>query len=237
MPARTQRNIKKPVHDCDLLCVALLESRAGIGNNKNNTSIKTAITKNEKSGKGKRIAMRFLKLVALIVMIAALTGCASCKQTAEVESLQADTPFNDPGDHVLTQAVTEFLQQTESPVSSRYEFSRLDLDDDGRRDALVMFKNPYGYWCGTHGCTLLVMKANNNSFTLVNSIQPVRAPLHVSELRTNGWRNLITRVSGRQEKAKDVALQFNGRDYPQNPATLPPYLVLAENEHSVTIFP
>lgn len=181
--------------------------------------------------------MRALKFIALIMMIAVIAGCSAKQEEVSVELPPMEEQFNDPGDHILRQAVMEFLEQTGSPVSSRYEFSRLDLDADGRRDGLVLFKNPYGYWCGIHGCTLLVLKANNNNFTLVNSIQPIRAPLQVSELRTNGWRNLITRVSGRQEKAKNVALQFNGQDYPQNPAGLPPYMTLAEREQSVTIFP
>ena len=40
-----------------------------------------------------------------------------------------------------------------------YDFRRVDLNGDGKRDALVLFTNPYGYWCGDNGCSMLVMKA------------------------------------------------------------------------------
>ena len=58
---------------------------------------------------------------------------------------------------------------------------------------------------------MLVMKAHNNGFTLVNSIQPVREPIYISRTKNNGWNNIIVRVSGRWEKAKDVAFRFQSQ--------------------------
>src|SRR5688572_26978230 len=82
----------------------------------------------------------------------------------------------DPTDAQMRASVLAFLSDTGAPVSSMYDFQRVDLDEDGRRDALVLFKNPYGYWCDTHGCTMLVLKAGHETFELVNAIQPVRGP-------------------------------------------------------------
>jgi hypothetical protein len=75
------------------------------------------------------------------------------------------------------------------------------------------FKNPYGYWCDTHGCTMLVMRAGNDKFELVNAIQPVRAPLYVSNTESNGWKDIIVRVTGRWDESKDVAMTYNGAQY------------------------
>lgn len=129
----------------------------------------------------------------------------------------------DPSDAVLAQAVEAFLRKNGAPAASRYELGRYDLNADGRRDALVLFKTPYGYWCDMNGCTMLIFKAHDDHFTLVNAIQPIREPVYISEMETNRWKNLFVRVSGRWDRAKDVAMQFNGQSYPSNPSNLPPY--------------
>jgi len=117
-----------------------------------------------------------------------------------------------------------FLKNSGAPISSTYNFVRFDLNGDKRRDAVIMIKSPYGYWCGTHGCIMLVMKAHDNGFTLVNSIQPVREPIYISRAKINGWNNLIVRVSGRLNgETKDVALRFDGAHYPKDPTKLGAY--------------
>lgn len=136
----------------------------------------------------------------------------------------------DPPDASLRPAMDNFLKSTNAPAFSRYSFRRHDLNGDGRREALVILTNPYGYWCGLYGCTLLVMEANNDGFTLSSTIQTVREPIYISDIKTNGWNDIIVRVSGRWSETKDVALQFNGAAYPPNPSELPSYLQLASSQ-------
>ena len=69
---------------------------------------------------------------------------------------------------------------------------------------------------------MLILKAHNDVFALINAIQTIRPPIYISQEKTNGWKNIIVRVSGRSTKAKDVALQFDGRAYPKYPDTIPP---------------
>lgn len=145
--------------------------------------------------------------------------------------------FNDPGDMVLMDSVKGFLKETNAPLYSEFEFTRTDLDADGRRDALVLLKNPYGFWCGGHGCTMLVMKANNDSFTLVNSVQPIRTPVKITTQKTNGWNTMIARVSGRTDDPKNVALMFDGHNYPEDPSTLPAFDTAMFGDSGMTVFP
>lgn len=177
-------------------------------------------------------------------VLLSLLACALCACGSNLEMTTIDnnplTPMpetHDPGDLVLMDSVKGFLKETGSPLYSEYEFSRMDLDDDGRRDALVLFKNPYGFWCGGHGCTMLVMKANDDSFTLVNSVQPIRTPLEISQQKTNGWNTMIARVSGRSGEPKDVALIFDGHSYPQDPSALPAFDTAMFGDRGVTVFP
>ncbi|MGB4058277.1 MAG: hypothetical protein WBK77_09365 [Alphaproteobacteria bacterium] len=165
--------------------------------------------------------------VVLLLTLLILTGCAGtcCEDSKTASSAPVDLDAA-----VLKESVTAFLTETKAPVSSVYETVRADLDGDGRKDALVLFKNPYGYWCDTHGCTMLVMRAGEEEFSLVNSIQPVRAPLSVSKAQTNGWRDLIIRVTGRWgDEARDVAMKFDGTRYPENPAAAPEALYMASS--------
>lgn len=166
---------------------------------------------------------RFKTALLATLLCCTLSACGSTPEP-HVEGL---TPLHftpvDPDDTVLRSAVHKFLKKSEAPVSSNYRFARHDLNGDGRRDALVLFETPYGYWCGMHGCAMLVMKAHNDKFTLINAIQPVREPVYISEMKSNSWKNLVVRISGRWDKAKDVAMLFDGQKYPTNPSNLPPF--------------
>ena len=85
-----------------------------------------------------------------------------------------------------------------------------------------MMKSPFGYWCDMEGCVMLVFKAQKDSFTFVNPIKPIREPVYVSQQKTNGWNDIVARVSGRMgDKAKNVALKFEGNSYPRNPESHP----------------
>ncbi len=93
---------------------------------------------------------------------------------------------------------------------------------------------PYGYWCGVHGCAMAIFRANRAGFSFMNAVQPVRSPVYVSTLESRGWRNLIVRVSGRNTRAKNVMLEFDGRAYPADPSRLPAYSVSLVNNPSHT---
>lgn len=175
---------------------------------------------------------KFLSVIFFLLCLPVYTACTNTQDMANADQLLLPLPPKplDPTDEQARQAVLTFLQDSGAPVASTYTLSRADLDNDGRRDALVLFKTPYGYWCDQHGCTMLVFKAHDKDFSLISDVQPIREPLYVSNLESNGWKNLIVRVSGRWDKSKDVALMFDGARYPANPAKLPAYLRYASNE-------
>ncbi len=129
--------------------------------------------------------------------------------------------LQDPDDEVLVQTIQAYMKRTGGPLNSRFEYVRIDLDYDGRRDALVYLVNPYRTWCGIHGCTMLVAKAGGTTFDVISQIRPIRPPLIVSNETSRGWRELIVHVDGRWSETKDVALKYDGRSYPRNPEQLP----------------
>lgn len=178
--------------------------------------------------------MRVLLILSSLFLVSGvLAGCAG-PQEAALEPLLLPMPEEpvDPTDVVARQTVMQFLQDTKAPVSSTYDIGRFDLNGDGRREAFVLFKTPYGYWCSFHGCTMLILEAHNESFTLLGDVQPLRAPLYVSSTATNGWKDLIVHISGRWTETKDVALQFDGANYPRNPDVIPACLRYASNSYT-----
>lgn len=175
-----------------------------------------------------RSLMKTALFLGMTVMLAACGGGAHHAARQPLTPMPQAMP--EPSDQQLAAAVVKFLEQSDAPISSIFTHRRVDLNGDGRRDALVIFKNPYGYWCGLYGCTMLVMKAGHDDFELVSAVQPVREPLYISKHKTNGWNDIIIHVSGRWAEAKDVALQFDGKHYPNNPDSLPPHLRFAARE-------
>lgn len=181
---------------------------------------------------------RFLFLPALMALLflSACAGGPGMDDDGPLTPMPGYMP-QDPEDHVLDEAVQTYLAKAGGPASSRYDFTRVDLDGDQRRDALVMMKAPHHYWCDMNGCSIVVFHAADNSFSPVSEIFPVRGPMYVSEDVTQGWRDLIIRVSGQSyARAKDVALNFDGTAYPRNPF-FQPAVHLSQADHGQRIFP
>lgn len=66
---------------------------------------------------------------------------------------------------------------------------------------------------------MTVFKAQHGGFSLLSEITRIRGPLVVSEHKTNGWRDIIVRMSGVSMSDRNVALRFDGQGYPTNPMT------------------
>lgn len=178
-----------------------------------------------------------LSFFVIIGAALALSACSSSKKEKDYATLYLPVQSpKDPSDEVLKETVAETIRKSGAPAASTYEFKRYDLNGDGRRDALVFLKTPYGYWCNIYGCTMLVMEANDNHFNFVNHVQPVREPVYISKGNTNGWQDLVIRVSGRWNKAKDVTLSFDGRAYPKDPEDLPPANRFASQNSDLRVF-
>lgn len=160
--------------------------------------------------------MFFKYLTIMTILI--VSGCAS-KPEPSILHIPAPAPFigiKDPNNQVLMSAIEEYIALRKGPKFSRFEYSRIDLNNDSRKDAIVMFKSPSSFWCHDHGCRTIIFKANNDNFGLLTEINKVRGPLHINYSTTNGWRDIILREDGRGARARHVALKFNGISYPSN---------------------
>ncbi len=95
-----------------------------------------------------------------------------------------------------------------------YSFALVDLNGDHRDDAVVLLTGPD--WCGSGGCTMLVLRATPHGFVKISGSTLSSAPVRVSAEKSHGWRNLIVNTKG-----KDALMRYDGRRYPLNPSTQP----------------
>lgn len=123
----------------------------------------------------------------------------------------------DPDDAELVASIQQYLKDNKGPLNSQYEYVRMDLNNDGLREGIVLFNLPHSYWCGWSGCTMAIFEAGDNRFALKSETQRIRGPLVLAQNQTNGWEDIVVRLSGMNEADRNVVLKFNGLSYPDNP--------------------
>lgn len=97
--------------------------------------------------------------------------------------------FRDPDDSMIDIAVQDYLKSNRGPLYSKYDYTRVDLDGDGRRDVLVMFSGPHSYWCDMNGCSLCrLQRPPMTASRWFRKAFPVRGPLYVAETKPVGGR-------------------------------------------------
>jgi hypothetical protein len=109
----------------------------------------------------------------------------------------------------------------------RYFDAFVDLNDDGKREAIVYLYDSTGTYCGSGGCPTLVLTPENSSYRVVAYILITRPPIRMLSGSSQGWRSLGVWVQGGGiQPGYEAELQFNGKSYPSNP-TVPPARRLA----------
>lgn len=94
---------------------------------------------------------------------------------------------------------------------ARYADAFIDLNGDGV-DEVVAYLDAPG-WCGTGGCTTLVLKRAGNSYVIVGQLPATRPPIRALGERTHGWRILTAWISGPIAKAYEGRYLFDSKRY------------------------
>jgi hypothetical protein len=77
-------------------------------------------------------------------------------------------------------------------------------------------------WCGSGGCTLLVLETAGSSFKVLGRTTIVQLPIYVLPTMTNGHPDIAVRVQGGGiERGYLAKLSFDGERYPANPSVPP----------------
>jgi hypothetical protein len=158
---------------------------------------------------------KFLFLCACLI----LSACGG--NTQKQSGLTPFPDIKDPKDSALFEAIAIYVSKKDAPPNSTYDYARVDLNGDGMREGIVLFKLPHTYWCGWDGCGMMIFKANEGSFTPFSAINGVRGPIYVSRTGNQGWRDIIIRLSGTKLRDKNILMSFEGHGYPNSPMLAP----------------
>lgn len=110
---------------------------------------------------------------------------------------------------------------------SAYRVSEVRLQDDGGSQMLVLLEDPS--FCGSGGCTLLVLGRGSVGMRLVSQITLARPPIRVLPTRHHDWHDLGVLVCGGGIRVcYEARLPFDGHSYATNP-TMPPAEPLRTN--------
>ncbi|MCB1636310.1 MAG: hypothetical protein KDI51_17110, partial [Xanthomonadales bacterium] len=94
---------------------------------------------------------------------------------------------------------------------SHYRYAQADLNDDEWTDAVVLIQQ-FGY-CGTGGCTLLLLVGTEDGFEVVDRAPVVREPIALTEEWRSGWRTLVVGRGGGGVPSGLALMWFDGSQY------------------------
>jgi hypothetical protein len=109
-------------------------------------------------------------------------------------------------------------EPTDEHKATRFSAALVDLHDSGRRE-IVVYLTSDG-WCGTGGCTMLILDPEGTSYQVVARIVVVRLPIRVLTSKSNGWYDVsvVGRING-LAPTYEAILSFDGKSYPSSPST------------------
>jgi hypothetical protein len=140
-------------------------------------------------------------------------------------SLAQNTKSSAPAARAVTsrQARLEaFLRHYVGPPDSlnrgtRYEAAFLDLSGHGTREAVVYLTGEE--WCGSGGCTTLVLAPRGTSYEVIGYLTTTWLPIRVLARKSHGWHDVGVWAAGAGiVRPHEAVYSFNGRKYPNTPS-------------------
>lgn len=125
----------------------------------------------------------------------------------EIQS-QNEEVANKVKSYIIDTYLTEGDLRAISEDQKKFQLVQIDLNNDGKNEVFVNFTS--SYFCGTGGCTLLLL---NDQVKPVTEFTVTRTPLYVEKTMKNGWRIILTK-SG--EKWRQLV--YKNGSYPTNPS-------------------
>ena len=147
-----------------------------------------------------------------------------------VEEVYAPQTVNDElAEKIKTYLKTDYLKNDIAILEEtdrQFQFYEIDLNEDGKNEIFINFFTRY--FCGSGGCTLLLLDANLKPITKFSVMNP---PLFVEKTKKNGWSILLIKDSGVFKE-----LSYNKGKYPSNPSILEKAPYDAPSGHAEILF-
>jgi hypothetical protein len=140
---------------------------------------------------------------------------------AQARPQQPAAPFSTAEDS-LKMFLQTYLRTPPSngDKTTQYFSAFVDLNGDGTQEAIVYLTGQS--WCGSGGCTTVILARNRSSWRVLTHMTITRPPIRVLSKASNGWRNISVWVQGGGiQPSYEAELRFDGKTYPSNPSVPP----------------
>ncbi len=158
--------------------------------------------------------------------LAVIAGAAACVTLPPPSRGDAAAGQAGTASAAVETSLRSFLQNYDEVLArghdrtTRYFAALVDLNGDGAPEAIVYLSD--GGWCGSGGCTTLILARTDSGFRLVTKVTVTRPPIRVLAGTSHGWHDIAVWVRGGGIlKGYEAELRFDGKTYPNNPSMRP----------------
>lgn len=135
---------------------------------------------------------------------------------------------------LTAKSLKQFLQTFTDDKTTRYVVAFPDLNGDRTPEAIVYLIS--NGWCGSGGCTMLILARDGATWRVVTQVTITRPPIRVLTSTSHGWHNISVWVRGGGIlPGYEAELRFDGKTYPSNPSMPPARRLAAEGLGAVAI--
>lgn len=115
---------------------------------------------------------------------------------------------------------------------------------DGKTEEDIIYVSGQG-WCGSGGCTLLIVEPSASSFKVLSKVTVVQLPVFLMPSMTHGYPDIGVSVRGiRVGSEYEAELSYDGISYPGNPSSPPSRplkgikgkVIIANTKNSVALY-
>jgi hypothetical protein len=162
---------------------------------------------------GRRVSLRsWMKETLIVLALGAFIALSAASAFSEPQDALSDPSAG------LGAFLRESLQMEalDDDPTTRYFAVPFDLNGDGD-DASIVYVTG-NRWCGSGGCTTLVLDRDGPGYRMVSRIRVTPSPVRVLDTGSEGWQSLavpIAEVGPR--RAYEAEVPFDGETYPENP--------------------
>ncbi|UBB90393.1 hypothetical protein J4771_03290 [Candidatus Kaistella beijingensis] len=174
------------------------------------------------------------KEISILLLISGLTlnSCKNTKNEEKITTANASNEIKDENtrliennnsksdaDDNLAPLIADYInnkflkpadKKVMSEIDKKFSMHQSDLNNDGQKEVFVYLNSPY--FCGTGGCTILLLSPNQELITKFTVTNP---PIFIEPTFKNDWKILTVKSEGEWKEL----LNING-SYPSNPTVL-----------------
>jgi hypothetical protein len=122
-------------------------------------------------------------LPCILLYIFAVTGLY-------LPACHGQTGREPPSTERLLRSVADYLKSlaVRDTRPSRYIYTFVHLSNEDRAEAVVYLSGDP--WCGSGGCTILILNANDAGFKVISHLPATKLPIRLLKAKSHGWHDL-----------------------------------------------